>query len=199
MTHGVQSTALGHPQEAVLRYLHLAFSNLKTWYAGTFHGRVEAKHLQGYLNEFCFRFNRRDDLFTAFQTVLGIAGRVRGPTLAGLYSEGPGRFVHPNPHEPEEPYDYVVASGIFGYAAKDTRARIRPTLERLFGMCKVGVAVNFLSACAPSRSPARLYLHPADVLQFALALTPAVRLDHTYMPNDFTLCMYRDPSWSERA
>jgi transposase-like protein len=104
MTHGVQSTALGHPQEAVLRYLHLAFSNLKTWYAGTYHGRVEAKHLQGYLNEFCFRFNRRDDLFLAFRTVLGIAGRIRGPTLTGLYSEGPGRFVHPNPHEPREPY-----------------------------------------------------------------------------------------------
>jgi transposase-like protein len=35
MTHRIQSTALGHPQESVLRYLHLAFSNLKTWYAGT--------------------------------------------------------------------------------------------------------------------------------------------------------------------
>jgi transposase-like protein len=104
MTHRVQSTALGHPQESVLRYLHLAFSNLKTWYAGTFHGRVEARHLQGYLNEFCFRFNRRDDLFNAFRTVLGIAGRVRGPTHAALYEEGPGRFIHPNPHEPEEPY-----------------------------------------------------------------------------------------------
>jgi transposase-like protein len=104
MTHRVQSTALGDPQEAVLRYLHLAFSNLKTWYAGTYHGRVEAKHLQGYLNEFCFRFNRRDDLFTAFRTVLGIAGRVPGPTRRGLYTTGPGRFVHPNPHDPEEPY-----------------------------------------------------------------------------------------------
>jgi len=104
MTHGIQSTALGHPQEAVLRYLHLAFSNLKTWYAGTYHGRVEAKHLQGYLNDFCFRFNRRDDLFLAFRTVLGIAGRVRGPTLAGLYDQGPERYVHPNPHEPGEHY-----------------------------------------------------------------------------------------------
>lgn len=100
-------------------------------------------------------------------------------------------------HEPREPYDYVVASGIFGYAAKGTRARIQPTIERLFAMSEVGIAVNFLSASAPSRSPARLYVHPSDVLQFALTLTPAVRLDHTYMPNDFTVCMYRRPSWQE--
>lgn len=97
----------------------------------------------------------------------------------------------------DEPYDYVVASGIFGYAAKDTKARVRPTLERLFGLTRVGMAVNFLSRRAPARSPGRLYLHPSDVLQFALKLTPAVRLDHTYLPNDFTLCLYRTPPWQE--
>lgn len=95
----------------------------------------------------------------------------------------------------DEPYDYVVASGIFGYAAKDTRARVRPTLERLFSVTRIGMAVNFLSRRAATRSPGRLYLHPSDVLQFALKLTPAVRLDHTYMPNDFTLCLYRTPPW----
>jgi hypothetical protein len=94
--HGIQSTTLGMRQEAVLPHLHLAFSNLKTWLAGTFHGRVEAKHLQGYLNEFCFRFNRRDDLFAAFQTLLGIAPRVRKPDYAAVYSDGPDRFVHPD-------------------------------------------------------------------------------------------------------
>lgn len=101
-------------------------------------------------------------------------------------------------HEVEEPYDYVVASGIFGYAARGTRARVQPTLERLFAMTRIGLAVNFLSRCAPSRSPGRLYLHAADVLGFALTLTPAVRMDHTYLPNDFTLCMYRTPPWAEQ-
>ncbi len=92
-------------------------------------------------------------------------------------------------------YDYVIASGVFGYNAKDTRARIQPTLERLFAIAGRGLAVNFLSGCAPTRSPGRLYVHPADVLQYALRLTPAVSLDHTYMPNDFTLCLYKKPRW----
>lgn len=95
----------------------------------------------------------------------------------------------------DHPYDYIVASGIFGYNASDTRKRVQPTLERLFDLTRIGLAVNFLSRRASRRSPGRLYLHPADVLQFALKLTPAVRLDHTYMPNDFTLCMYRTPPW----
>jgi SAM-dependent methyltransferase len=94
-----------------------------------------------------------------------------------------------------EPYDYVVASGIFGYNARDTRERVRPTLEHLFSLAHIGMAVNFLSCRAPTRSPGRLYLQPADVLQFAFELTPAVKLDHTYLPNDFTLCLYRKLPW----
>ncbi len=97
----------------------------------------------------------------------------------------------------DRPYDYIIASGIFGYAAKDTRKRLQPTLERLFDLTRIGLAVNFLSRRAASRSPGRLYLHPADVLQFALKLTPAVKLDHGYMPNDFTLCLYRRLPWEE--
>jgi len=100
--------------------------------------------------------------------------------------------------EPEEgAFDYVFASGIFGYAAKGTRARLQPTVERLFCLADTGLAVNFLSGCAPRRSPGRLYVYPWDMLQLALGMTPAVRLDHAYLPNDFTLCMYKTPPWNQ--
>lgn len=97
----------------------------------------------------------------------------------------------------DEPYDFIVASGIFGYRAKDTRKRVQPTLERLFDLTRCALGVNFLSGEAPARSPGRLYLHPSDVLQFALKLTPSVRLDHTYLPNDFTVCLYRRTPWED--
>jgi SAM-dependent methyltransferase len=100
-------------------------------------------------------------------------------------------------YEPEEPFDYVVASGIFGYAAKGTRERVRPVLAHLFSLAEIGLAVNFLSGCAPRRSPGRLYVYPWDILQLTMGLTPAVRLDHTYLPNDFTLCMYRTLPWTQ--
>lgn len=86
--HRVESSVRGPAKKAVLKHLHLAFSNFKAWQKGTFHGRVEEKHLQAYLNEFVFRFNRRGNLPAAFQTVLGIAPRVEAPTYAEIYAKG---------------------------------------------------------------------------------------------------------------
>ena len=40
-----------------LHWLHKAISNLKAFLLGTYHGRCT--QLQAYLDEFCFRFNRR--------------------------------------------------------------------------------------------------------------------------------------------
>ena len=71
--------------------IHLVFSNLKTWLNGIHHG-VSAKHLQAYLNEFTFRFNRRFYPFNAFRSLLGIAGAAEAPTYADLYS---GAWKHP--------------------------------------------------------------------------------------------------------
>ena len=41
-----------------LHWLHKAISNLKAFLLGTYHGRCQ--QLQAYLDEFCFRFNRRN-------------------------------------------------------------------------------------------------------------------------------------------
>jgi len=40
--------------------IHLVFSLAKRWLLGTHHGAVRSKHLQRYLDEFVFRFNRRN-------------------------------------------------------------------------------------------------------------------------------------------
>ena len=58
---------------------------------GIHHG-VSHQHLQAYLNEFTFRFNRRFYPFNAFRSLLGIAGDTSAPTYAELYS---GEWRHP--------------------------------------------------------------------------------------------------------
>jgi transposase-like protein len=85
--------ARGDPRVAdvFLPIVHLVFSNLKSWLTGTHHG-VSHQHLQAYLNEFTFRFNRRFYPFNAFRSLLGIAGDVIAPTYAELYS---GEWQHP--------------------------------------------------------------------------------------------------------
>jgi len=55
------------------------------------HG-VSQQHLQAYLNEFVFRFNRRFYPMTAFNSVLGLAANATSPTYAQLYS---GNWKHP--------------------------------------------------------------------------------------------------------
>ncbi len=100
-------------------------------------------------------------------------------------------------HRPKASYDFVVASGVFGLGAHGAHARIRPTLERMFEWCRVGIAVNFLSARAAEKAQQRLYMDPAEALGWALELTPAASLDHTYLPNDFTLHLRRTPAWLE--
>src|SRR5208282_4700982 len=70
--------------------IHLVFANLKTWLNGIHHG-VSSQHLQAYLNEFTFRFNRRFYPFNAFRSLLGIAGDIEAPTFAALYS---GEWEH---------------------------------------------------------------------------------------------------------
>ena len=79
--------------EEYLPIVHLVFSNLKAWLQGTHHGRVDPKHLQAYLNEFAFRFNRRFYPFNAFRSLLGIGANGESPTYDGLYS---GDWQHQN-------------------------------------------------------------------------------------------------------
>ncbi len=47
--------------DAALRLpaIHLVFALAKRWLLGTHHGAVSTKHLQRYLDEYVFRFNRR--------------------------------------------------------------------------------------------------------------------------------------------
>lgn len=76
-----------------LPMIHVVFANLKTWLRGTHHG-VSKKHLQGYLNEYVFRFNRRFYPMTSFASVLGIGTTNTAPTYKGIYH---GTWKHPNP------------------------------------------------------------------------------------------------------
>ena len=78
--------------ETFLPIMHLAFSNLKTWLRGIHHG-VSPQHLQSYLNEFTFRFNRRFYPFNAFRSLLGIVGDVTTPTSAALCQKNTTHYI----------------------------------------------------------------------------------------------------------
>lgn len=83
----------GHKTGNWLPLVHLIISNLKGWLSGTHKGAVRDKHLQAYLNEFTFRFNRRFWRGPAFLRALGLAVNVNDwPKYDTLYS---GEWAHP--------------------------------------------------------------------------------------------------------
>lgn len=95
-THRVVKGASSVEVSKQLPLVHRVFSNLKTWLLGTYHG-VSGKHLQAYLNEFTFRFNRRRNPKAAFDRLLGLSTHLPGPEWKQLYRAGePGGWVHPN-------------------------------------------------------------------------------------------------------
>jgi len=52
-------SANGDPAHVAMPAVHRVASLLKRWLLGTHQGSVSPEHLQAYLNEFTFRFNRR--------------------------------------------------------------------------------------------------------------------------------------------
>ncbi len=67
----------------VLPWVHRVVSNLKTWGLGVYHG-LRRQHLQSYLDEFVFRFNRRKTPHAAFRTLLGIGAAIQPVTYKML-------------------------------------------------------------------------------------------------------------------
>ena len=68
----------GVPEMAgkILPWVHRVIGNLKTWLRGTHHG-VDPEHLQEYLDEFTFRYNRRHYREHGFLTLLVLSTKVK--------------------------------------------------------------------------------------------------------------------------
>jgi predicted RNA-binding Zn-ribbon protein involved in translation (DUF1610 family) len=60
----------------ILPTIHTVFSNVKSWAKGVYHG-LRRPHLQSYLDEFVFRFNRRRTPHAAFRSILRIAAAIK--------------------------------------------------------------------------------------------------------------------------
>ena len=72
-----------HEASDMLPWVHILIGNAKTFIRGTYHG-VSHKHLQRYLNEFCYRFNRRRNEFSIFDHMLAASLSTGTITFAEL-------------------------------------------------------------------------------------------------------------------
>jgi len=74
-----------------LDHVHLVISLLKRWLGGTHQGAVTPLHLQAYLDEFSFRFNRRLSQHRGklFYRLVQQSVTARPPTVKALYASKP--------------------------------------------------------------------------------------------------------------
>ena len=81
----------GEDAQAHLEHVHLVISLLKRWLAATHQGAVAPSHLQAYLNEFAFRFNRRLSHHRGklFFRLMQQAVTTRPPAIKEMYASKP--------------------------------------------------------------------------------------------------------------
>ena len=74
-----------------LEHVHLVISLLKRWLGGTHQGAVTPSHLQAYLDEFSFRFNRRLSRHRGklFYRLMQQAVTTRPPAVKAMYVSKP--------------------------------------------------------------------------------------------------------------
>ena len=85
--HIVHTRKEADTEEKLLPHVHLIISLLKRWLVGTHQGAVKEKHMQAYLDEYVFRFNRRKSTQRGllFYRLLECAMLVSPTTLDELY------------------------------------------------------------------------------------------------------------------
>ena len=88
-------------------------------------------------------------------------------------------------------FDYVFASGLFWLPVERWAHVVADMLRRMYVICRVGVATNFLSALAPVQQPGSYYADPGVVLGLCRSLSTAFSVRHDYRDNDFAVYVYK--------
>ena len=97
-----------------LRLAHKAISNLRAYVQGTYHG-LSAKRLQGFVDEFCWRYSHRAPGGPGIASeLLGEAARghvPRGELLSSTFTaQGPGRRLRNAGRERRENEEWVASA-----------------------------------------------------------------------------------------
>ena len=92
-----------------------------------------------------------------------------------------------------ETFDYIVASGALSYPVKEPKVYIERVIHKMMMCANEAVAFNVLSNQAPQNLVMKrfMYFDPKEILDICFKITPYVELKHHYLPNDFTVCLYK--------
>lgn len=99
-------------------------------------------------------------------------------------------FLNQSVFETEGEFDWCFASGVF--ALKDNWGETtRKTVERMFSLCKEGIAFNLLSDSCDYKDTDMKHCTIDDVVSLMQSVTDKYVIRNDYLPNDLTVYAYK--------
>jgi len=91
------------------------------------------------------------------------------------------------------PFDYVISIGPLNLQfADDLNLEIsRRLIREMFRLARVGAAISMTSGLTQRPGPGTFYYDPLSLLADTFTYCTNVRFDHSYLPHDFTLFLYK--------
>jgi SAM-dependent methyltransferase len=90
-------------------------------------------------------------------------------------------------------YDYTVAFAIHNVKVERGREILEQSLLRQFAVSRVAAHLSLLTDRYQGFDAHIQAWRAEDILTLALSITPYVALRHDYLPNDFSVTLYRQP------
>lgn len=95
--------------------------------------------------------------------------------------------------QPGRRFDHVISIGIHNIRIPQGPVLLDEITRRQFELCSVSAHVSILTDRFQGFAPHIQAWRAEEVLTMALAITPYVVLRHDYLPNDFSVTLYREP------
>lgn len=90
-------------------------------------------------------------------------------------------------------FDYVVAFGIHNVKFEGADLLLESITRRQFELCEIAAHTSILTDRYPGFGPQAQAWRAEQALTLALGISPYTVLRHDYLPNDFSLTLYRKP------
>ncbi len=101
------------------------------------------------------------------------------------------RFETMNIEAITEQFDYVLASGAMSFKVENNQAFYFGIIKKMFELSKKGLAFNMLNREIHVDDETYAAYDPNEVSDFCKTLTPNVQIILGYLPQDFTIYMYK--------
>lgn len=95
-------------------------------------------------------------------------------------------------HDYHRKFDYCIAIGILNlnFANSVNNDMNLALMKQMARHTEIGFAVSMTSTLTRNPTPDTFYFDAQTIIQQALTLTNRYKLDHSYLPNDFTIYCY---------